>query len=142
MTHAISALAFRHALYSELIGCDAPPCSSHVVALLAGQQLASDFASLVNSLGVHSPLANRRPSPMLSPTAAVAAQMDALQMNDWPETDAGVATAYAFTRAMDCEQLITGKVYTCKGWGQHAVDHYVHSPRHARVISCVRKCTT
>jgi hypothetical protein len=47
---------------------------------------------------------------MLPPTAVVAAQMDALQMNDWPETDAGIRTAFLFSKPYDCENLIAGQV--------------------------------
>ena len=47
---------------------------------------------------------------MIPPTAAVAAQMDALQRNDWPDTDAGIRTAYLFSKPFDCERLIAGQV--------------------------------
>ena len=33
--------------------------------------------------GVRDPAQGRRPTPMLPPTAVVAAQLDALQINDW-----------------------------------------------------------
>jgi hypothetical protein len=58
-----------------------------------GDQLASEFAQHINALSLKAPLQHRRPSPLEPPTAAVAAQMDALQINDWPEPDAGVHTA-------------------------------------------------
>jgi hypothetical protein len=58
-----------------------------------GDQLASEFAAHINQLALKAPLQHRRPSPLEPPTAAVAAQMDALQINDWPEPDAGVHTA-------------------------------------------------
>jgi hypothetical protein len=38
----------------------------------------------------------RRPSPALSPEDAVAIQLNALQTNDTPETDAGIAQTWAF----------------------------------------------
>lgn len=47
---------------------------------------------------------------MLSPTAAIAAQMDALQMNDWPDADAGVRTAFLFSKPYGCESMIAGRV--------------------------------
>lgn len=50
---------------------------------------------------------------MLSPTACIAAQMDALQMNDWPEADAGVRTAFLFSKPYGCEQMIAGQVCAC-----------------------------
>lgn len=55
--------------------------------------MASEFAQHINALSLKAPLQHRRPSPLEPPTAAVAAQMDALQINDWPEADAGVHTA-------------------------------------------------
>ena len=47
---------------------------------------------------------------MLPPTAVVAAQMDALQMNDWPEPDSGVRTAFLFSKPFECESMIAGRV--------------------------------
>ena len=47
---------------------------------------------------------------MLSPTAAIAAQMNALQMNDWPDTDAGIRTAFLFSKPYGCETMIAGRV--------------------------------
>ena len=49
----------------------------------------------------------------MSPTAVVAAQMDALQMNDWPETDAGARTAFAFTKPHDAESPTRAPVSHC-----------------------------
>lgn len=72
-----------------------------------GDQLASEFAAHVNQLALKAPLQHRRPSPLEPPTAAVAAQMDALQINDWPEPDAGVNTALAFAKPYQCEDLVT-----------------------------------
>ncbi|EIE23611.1 hypothetical protein COCSUDRAFT_41799 [Coccomyxa subellipsoidea C-169] len=46
---------------------------------------------------------------MLSPTAVVAAQLDALQMNDWPDTDSGIRTAFLFSKPYDCENMIAGR---------------------------------
>lgn len=40
----------------------------------------------------------------------VAAQLHALQRNDWPEPDAGVRTAFAFTKPQGAEQLLPGQV--------------------------------
>jgi len=47
---------------------------------------------------------------MLPPTAVVAAQMDALQMNDWPDPDAGIRTAFLFSKPYECESMIAGRV--------------------------------
>lgn len=49
---------------------------------------------------------------MLPPTTVVAAQMDALQMNDWPDTDSGVRTAFLFSKPFECETMIAGRVST------------------------------
>ena len=40
----------------------------------------------------------------------VAAQLDALQRNDWPEADAGVRAAFAFSKPADAETLLPGQV--------------------------------
>lgn len=74
-----------------------PHCTQH--ATDGGDQLASEFAAHINQLALKAPLQHRRPSPLEPPTAAVAAQMDALQINDWPEPDAGVHTAVGGSRA-------------------------------------------
>jgi len=47
---------------------------------------------------------------MIPPHLAVQAICSALQMNDWPEEDAGVHTAYLFTKPHECETLIAGQV--------------------------------
>ena len=47
---------------------------------------------------------------MLPPTAVVAAQMDALQMNDWPDPDSGIRTAFLFSKPYECESMIAGRV--------------------------------
>jgi hypothetical protein len=79
----------------------------------AGTTLATEFSQHINAAGLLRPLPHRSPTPMLSPTAAVAAQMDALQMNDWPDTDAGVRTAFLFSKPYGCESMIAGRVRTC-----------------------------
>uniref|UniRef100_A0A383VGZ6 Uncharacterized protein n=1 Tax=Tetradesmus obliquus TaxID=3088 RepID=A0A383VGZ6_TETOB len=72
-----------------------------------GDRLASEFSAHLNQLSLKAPLQHRRPSPLDPPTAAVAAQLDALQINDWPELDAGVHTALAFAKPYECERLLT-----------------------------------
>ena len=39
----------------------------------------------------------------------VAAQLDALQRNDWPDTDAGVRAAFDFSKPRDAEKLLPGQ---------------------------------
>jgi hypothetical protein len=68
----------------------------------SADQLASEFAAHVNTLSLKAPLQHRRPSPLDPPTATVAAQMDALQINDWPQPDAGVHTAVRALCACAC----------------------------------------
>ena len=62
-----------------------------------GASLATEFAQHLNARGLSSLLGPHGPSPLLPPTAAVAAILDALQMNCYPDTDAGVRTAFAFS---------------------------------------------
>lgn len=83
-----------------------PTLAAYVCGATAGgRELASEFSQLVNSAGIASPLANRRPSHMLPPNAVVSAQLEALQRNDWPEPDAGVRAAFAFAKPLHAEDL-------------------------------------
>lgn len=50
---------------------------------------------------------------MIAPHLAVQSIMTALQMNDYPEEDAGARTAYLFSKPHDCENLIAGQVCIC-----------------------------
>jgi hypothetical protein len=63
--------------------------------------LDAQFARLVNErdagLSPNS-IERRAPSHLLSPPLAVAAILNALQRNDWPDIDAGVETAFSFTK--------------------------------------------
>ena len=65
----------------------------------AGEKLASEFSQFLLKHDVQS--LPRRPSHLMSPTLVVASQMAALQRNDWPEVDAGVMTAFAFSKPLD-----------------------------------------
>lgn len=64
--------------------------------------LDTQFARLINereAAGLSPTSIQRRsPSHLLSPPTAVAAILDALQRNDWPDVDAGVETAFEFTK--------------------------------------------
>ena len=75
-----------------------------------GTSLATEFSQHINAAGLRTPLSHRSPTPMLSPTACIAAQMDALQINDWPEPDAGVRTAFLFSKPYGCEEIVAGQV--------------------------------
>ena len=46
----------------------------------------------------------------MPPNVVVAAQMDALQLNDYPEIDASVQAAYLFAKPYGCEELTVGQV--------------------------------
>lgn len=68
--------------------------------------MESQFASYVNanpSLQLQPTAAT--PSHLLSPTKAVEIQLSALFRNDWPESDAGVRTAFAFAMPHEPEEL-------------------------------------
>lgn len=86
----------------------------------AGQALASQFWSRVAQAGLAPMQASRlpRPSPLLSPSAVVAAQLDALQRNDWPAEDSGVQAAFAFTLPMLAElpQQLRGPERRVRSW--------------------------
>lgn len=64
--------------------------------------LASEFASLVNRLDLQKGLQQQRPSHLMPPTAVVAAQMEALQRPDWPDSGAGLRTAFLFAMPRGC----------------------------------------
>jgi hypothetical protein len=49
-------------------------------------------------------------------TQVVAAQLDALQRNDWPDADAGVRAAFAFSKPADAETLLPGQVLAAVHW--------------------------
>lgn len=51
---------------------------------------------------------------MIPPHLAVQSVMVALQMNDYPEEDAGARTAYLFSMPYGCQSLIAGQVVDCK----------------------------
>ena len=76
----------------------------------AGEQLAQEFSRFANEADLQDPLKVRRPSHLLPPTAVVAAQLDALQRNDWPDQDAGIRTAFLFAKPQECENMVTGPV--------------------------------
>ncbi|CAL5220843.1 g2927 [Coccomyxa viridis] len=83
-----------------------------------GTALASEFSQHINQSGTKRPLEHRGPTPMLPPTAVVAAQMDALQMNDWPDSDSGIRTAFLFSKPYECESMIAGRASPteCHSW--------------------------
>lgn len=72
----------------------------------------------MNKGNVRDPSKDRRPTPLLSPSAAVTAQLDALQINDWPDTDAGIRTAFLFCKPHNCESLMPGEVFpnSARSW--------------------------
>eukprot|EP00891_Asterochloris_glomerata_P009643 jgi/Astpho2/9643/Aster-x0860 len=72
------------------------------VQLRMGEQLAQEFSRFANEADLQDPLKVRRPSHLLPPTAVVAAQLDALQRNDWPDQDAGIRTAFLFAKPQEC----------------------------------------
>lgn len=49
-------------------------------------------------------------SHRLGPPQVVAAQLNALQRNDWPEADAGARAAFEFSMPLDAERLLPGQV--------------------------------
>jgi len=53
------------------------------------------------------------------------AQLDALQRNDWPEADAGVRVAFAFSKPHGVEQLLPGQV---------PIACHVHLSRHPSAL--------
>lgn len=85
----------------------------------AGGDITAEFAAYVLESGASFPTQRRNPSHLMPPTEVVAAQLDALQRNDWPEADAGVTVAFAFTKPDGAEALLPGEVSNgaAAAWG-------------------------
>ncbi|KAF5835748.1 hypothetical protein DUNSADRAFT_6929 [Dunaliella salina] len=85
----------------------------------------ADLAGAFSSFLLQSGQAGQRPpvtpSPLMPPHSVVAAQMEALQRNDYPETDAGLQTAYRFSKPYGSESLVVGQVPSSfsrvRSWG-------------------------
>ena len=52
----------------------------------------------------------------MSPMAVVECQMAALQRNDWPDTDAGVQTAFAFSKPYAVDHPLAHGERRCRTW--------------------------
>eukprot|EP00898_Chlorokybus_atmophyticus_P008159 jgi/Chlat1/8344/Chrsp8S08108 len=107
----------------------------------SGDDLASDlaasFARFVNEAGLADPTANRSPTALMPPSAVVAAVMDALMRNDWPEEDAGLRTAYAFAMPFQANAILAGKgrpgVRAARSW--HATEDWFDYADFARTLA-------
>lgn len=99
-----------------------------------GELLASEFSKFVSDSGLNESMRYKRPTPMIAPHLAVQSIMTALQMNDYPEEDAGARTAYLFSKPHDCENLIAGQVCICC----LCRDTMLFSP-HFRVMWCLAR---
>lgn len=66
--------------------------------------LSTHFARYINERGLR-PAPVHGPSPLLSPSAVITAQLEALQRNDWPDADAGVRTAHRFALPHSCRPV-------------------------------------
>ncbi|KAK9836495.1 hypothetical protein WJX74_001690 [Apatococcus lobatus] len=81
----------------------------------------------------------------MSPTAVVAAQMDALQMNDWPEMDAGARTAFAFTKPHDVESPTRAPAGRNSARSWHGHEDWLPFPEfsnmlHSPPLHCLLNC--
>lgn len=109
--------------------------------------LASEFQAYVNERGLEEPLRNRRPTHLMPPNACIAAQMDALQRNDWPDKDAGVFTAFMFTKPQGAEELLSTSAQAppqrVRSWGGREewlplpdFSNQLHSPPYSLLLNC------
>lgn len=99
-SHITCVEALRSGLCHRMMATNARHVPRRVVStasLESGKHLAAAFDSFVNQKGFKV-LKTRAPSALISPTAVIAAQLDSLQMNDWPEPDSGILTAFAFSK--------------------------------------------
>ena len=92
LAHCRQYLRFTAPAYYNLNDC-----------LNVGEVLSTEFSRFINAQGIEDPLQYRRPSPMIAPSKAVESVIRALQMNNYPEQDAGVLAAYNFSKPHDCE---------------------------------------
>lgn len=125
------------------------PCAQQSESQADGDAVAAEFARVVNEreaaglatsreLQVH-----RCPSHLLSPIRAVASVLNALQRNDWPEPDAGIETAFSFTKPWrDGEQPVQ-RVQEVRSWGameawldSRAFSQQLHSLPYSVLLEC------
>lgn len=71
---------------------------------------AIEKARVWRSIKINSLWLDRHEALMSTTLQVVAAQLDALQRNDWPEADAGVRAAFAFSKPAGAEELLPGQV--------------------------------
>lgn len=96
----------------------------------SSDDLASEFSRVVNERAaagvreVQDPV--RKPSHLLPPTSAIAAVLDALQRNDWPEANSGLDTAFAFTKAAPQDDLAPAAHLGVRAWS--AKEEWLHQP--------------
>lgn len=76
-----------------------------------GSELAAKFSQYVMDKGFKQPQIDPQPSHLMAPTTVIEVQMDALQRNDWPDTDSGMKTAFAFTKPPDTETSVPGQAF-------------------------------
>jgi hypothetical protein len=110
----------------------------------AGDQLSAEFSRVVNEAGAPNLLAHRQPTHLLPPTTVVAAVLNALQRNDWPDPDAGVRTAFAFTKPYQGDDLARPTPPRhARSWGgkeewldEAAFSAQLHEPPYAPLLEC------
>ena len=107
--------------------------------------LASEFSRVVNEAGpAADALRHRHPTHLLPPTAVVAAVIGALQRNDYPDPDAGVRTAFAFTKPYQAEDpTLPTPPRTARSWGGReewldpaAFSAQVHAAPYSTLLEC------
>ncbi|PRW39229.1 solute carrier family 40 member chloroplastic [Chlorella sorokiniana] len=81
----------------------------------------------------------------MSPPACIAAQLGALQRNDWPEQDAGVQTAFMFAMPQGAEELLAAQAppQRVRSWGAREewlsmsdFSNALHSSPYALLLNC------
>lgn len=88
--------------------------------LSSPDDLASEFHRHLNASNLDQPQITG-PSHLLPPTTVVTAQMNALQRNDYPHTDAGLQTCFLFSKPFDPTfntPSLSGRVCSWKA-GEH-----------------------
>ncbi|KAK9787500.1 hypothetical protein WJX73_009000 [Symbiochloris irregularis] len=100
-------------------------CQASDSAEPAGRQLAADFERFLNESRAPRTEQRRSPSHLMAPTTMIASQLDALQRNDYPDTDSGIRAAYAFTKPYECEDMISGQPQPARARSWHAQETWL-----------------
>mmetsp|Transcript_6660 Transcript_6660/g.24694 ORF Transcript_6660/g.24694 Transcript_6660/m.24694 type:complete len:254 (-) Transcript_6660:1826-2587(-) len=76
-----------------------------------GAAMMRQFMRMVNEDESLAPRIPRRPSPLLSPCAAIQAQMECLMRNNYPDENAGLRSAFDFSMPFEVDRILVGQTH-------------------------------